>query len=452
MIKKLLSLAATCLLFFPCFAFTYVFNGNGDWYDNSKWAGGSFPPSMDASNIITINGNCFMSGNGIPMNDKYADHLGILTVSAGATLTIGSGVSIYSLGAWNINGTLINGGGILNYGQINISGTWTDVNAGNLSTLSVINLVNGGTFGTGTAFTTGSNSILKGMGNFTANSFTNTSQLSPGNSPGTINFTGDYIALSTAVHNFEVAGTATTDYDRILVTGNVTLSGTLNVSLINGFNPTINHDLPIITGNIIGTFTTVNIPASYTLVYNANSVVLRHLSALPVNFLKLSATRGQDATLINWEVKDEFQVDRYEVERSVDGRIFSLAGTVKAVGADGYHYADRNISTSKTWYRIKSVDLDGSSKYSSVVLANGATAKSVNIYKSAIGVVTINHPAAGRNAMVSVYSPDGKLLMKKKAVLNGSITELNVGSPGRGVLFVHYQDGEITKVNTLVFL
>jgi hypothetical protein len=84
------------------------------------------------------------------------------------------------------------------------------------------------------------------------------------------NITGDYTATSTAVHNFKIAGATEGLYDGLNAGGIITLDGTLNVSLIDGFVPTTNHDIPIVKGIITGKFSTVNIPSRYTLIYNTN--------------------------------------------------------------------------------------------------------------------------------------------------------------------------------------
>jgi hypothetical protein len=61
--------------------------------------------------------------------------------------------------------------------------------------------------------------------------------------------------------------------------GAATLGGTLNVSLINGFMPSIGDSFTILTHQSgSGTFDTVNLPAlaagTWEITYNATSVVL----------------------------------------------------------------------------------------------------------------------------------------------------------------------------------
>src|SRR6185369_10537384 len=79
----------------------------------------------------------------------------------------------------------------------------------------------------------------------------------------------------------EIGGlTVGTDYDRAAITGAATLAGTLNISLINGFEPNIGDTFTIMTfGSRSGDFATVNgttIPngKAFQKTVNATSVVL----------------------------------------------------------------------------------------------------------------------------------------------------------------------------------
>ena len=61
----------------------------------------------------------------------------------------------------------------------------------------------------------------------------------------------------------ELAGTtAGTQYDQLIVTGAVTLDGTLQVSLINGFNPALGNTFDVLDwGTLSGTFSSLQLPS-----------------------------------------------------------------------------------------------------------------------------------------------------------------------------------------------
>src|SRR5262249_17222817 len=97
-------------------------------------------------------------------------------------------------------------------------------------------------------------------------SIQNGALLSPGNSPGTIRITGNLAILEGATSKFELNGTAAGQSDLVVVTGTVSLGGSLQVTL--GFAADLGTDFVIIqndgTDPIIGTFAGLAEGAIYT--------------------------------------------------------------------------------------------------------------------------------------------------------------------------------------------
>jgi T5SS/PEP-CTERM-associated repeat protein len=83
----------------------------------------------------------------------------------------------------------------------------------------------------------GPGGAVSGNGTIQANAVTNQGSLSPGNSPGLLTFTSNLTLLSSSALNMELAGTNSTQFDRLAVNGAFALDGALNVSLIDGFTP-----------------------------------------------------------------------------------------------------------------------------------------------------------------------------------------------------------------------
>jgi hypothetical protein len=61
--------------------------------------------------------------------------------------------------------------------------------------------------------------------------------LAPGSSAGLTTITGDYTQDANSILEIEIGGTDANDYDVLAVAGLATLAGTLDVSLIDGFEP-----------------------------------------------------------------------------------------------------------------------------------------------------------------------------------------------------------------------
>ncbi len=85
--------------------------------------------------------------------------------------------------------------------------------------------------------------------------------LSPGNSPGSMAFGGDVI-LDDADVRMELAGTtAGQEHDHVHVAGLLDVSGSLDVTLLDGFQPQAGDTFHLLDfGQIVGAFTRINLP------------------------------------------------------------------------------------------------------------------------------------------------------------------------------------------------
>jgi hypothetical protein len=80
--------------------------------------------------------------------------------------------------------------------------------------------------------------------------------VSPGDGVGQLDIVGRFANGADGVMAFDVGGLAAgTQYDQLIVDGSVTLDGTLSVSLINAFSPSVGNTFTLITasGEIGGT-------------------------------------------------------------------------------------------------------------------------------------------------------------------------------------------------------
>jgi len=127
--------------------------------------------------------------------------------------------------------------------------------------------VNGGTVTAGLVDVTGG--LVTGAGTVAANVVDNSAgTVTPGASPGILTIAGNYTQGPSGVLNAEIAGTTPGSlYDQLIVTGNVSLDGTLNTVFLGGFVPSTADTFNLIQagGTVSGTFTTINLPAGASL-------------------------------------------------------------------------------------------------------------------------------------------------------------------------------------------
>ena len=112
--------------------------------------------------------------------------------------------------------------------------------------------------------------------------------ITPGDSPtqtGQLAVTGSYTQVSTGSLDIGIAGVnAGTQYGQLNVTAGASLGGTLNLSLLNGFVPSVGQTFTILNASSVsGTFAAVNgacINSSehFTVTYDPGDVVLTVVS------------------------------------------------------------------------------------------------------------------------------------------------------------------------------
>jgi hypothetical protein len=130
---------------------------------------------------------------------------------------------------------------------------------------------------------TNSTGVLSGIGTYQFNNgFTNSGSIAPGSSPGEL--TISYASVPNGALEIELAAVSGpgTGHDRLNVTGNYIAGGTLNVSLLNGYDPHVGTEYEIVaaTGAVSGTFSILNLPggnAAWDINYGAQNITLTAL-------------------------------------------------------------------------------------------------------------------------------------------------------------------------------
>jgi fibronectin-binding autotransporter adhesin len=122
--------------------------------------------------------------------------------------------------------------------------------------------------------------ILKGVGTIAA-SVVSSGTVAPGLSAGLLSLTGAYTQASGGTLAIEVGGsTPGTQHDRLAVSGETSLAGALNVSLMGAFLPQLGDTFTILTSSAItGSFTSRSLPSlppgrGWLVHVNPTSVVL----------------------------------------------------------------------------------------------------------------------------------------------------------------------------------
>jgi hypothetical protein len=148
---------------------------------------------------------------------------------------------------------------------------------------------------------------------------------------------------------------------------------------------------------------------------------------LPVRLLDFAAAKTTSGALVSWTTTDELDINRYEVQRSLDGTQFASIGQLlsKGNGSFAYQLPDGlgGVQARTVYYRLRIVDKDGKVSYSPVVrlILDGKAQFAVNPnpFRSAFTVQTT--AAANGQAHIRLINVDGQRVYQTvKAITTGN--------------------------------
>jgi hypothetical protein len=160
-------------------------------------------------------------------------------------------------------------------------------------------------------------------------------------------------------------------------------------------------------------------------------------SPLPAIYGNVKAFSRSNGVQVDWEVLSETEVDHYSVERSLDGRQFVSIGQQPALLNNGsrvvYSFTDAAPVNGINYYRIKSIEVTGKSRYTIIVKVDtrkGIT--EITVYPNPVQGNTLLLQATdlmkGKYTM-SVYNMTGQEVHTQSLVHTGGSTTVTIQLP-----------------------
>ena len=149
---------------------------------------------------------------------------------------------------------------------------------------------------------------------------------------------------------------------------------------------------------------------------------------LPVTWLTFDATPVSNAVEVTWSTQNEVQNAYFTVERSSNGIDFSPLGEVPGSGNSSeilhYSYTDIAPLPGGSYYRLKQVDTDGKTTYSSIKSVEFTSQKGITIGPNPMQeLIYIRSTSELKDAEVTITTADGQLVAEYQ--LNGDQMELD---------------------------
>jgi hypothetical protein len=108
------------------------------------------------------------------------------------------------------------------------------------------------------------------------------------------------------------------------------------------------------------------------------------VAILPVELVSFTGEKDGETSVLSWQTASERNVSHFSVQRSEDGFQWKEIGTVNATGnsqqLQSYEFVDDNPLLGDNYYRISSVDLDGTLEFSDIVVLSFDRSANLIVY------------------------------------------------------------------------
>jgi hypothetical protein len=175
---------------------------------------------------------------------------------------------------------------------------------------------------------------------------------------------------------------------------------------------------------------------------------------LPVTFTSLTGTIRNGRANLNWNIADEHNVDRYEVEESANGRQFQTFTQVDAASRSNYQATDAQLHTGANYYRVKAVDIDGKFTYSKIIRLdnNLAVDNDIRVYPNpSRGELNLGMNIPAGNYQIRLINAMGQTVYQQPLTHEGGSRSMQLGLPklSSGVYQVEVRGGVQKHVRTV---
>jgi hypothetical protein len=157
---------------------------------------------------------------------------------------------------------------------------------------------------------------------------------------------------------------------------------------------------------------------------------------LPVKLGGIKAYEKQSGIQLDWTAYSEENLSNYQVERSADGKTFEAIGSVAARNSfmeTKYGWYDASPLAGVNFYRLKSIDIDSKSAYSSIVRVSlDKDSRTITIYPNPVQNGYLSFQSAGLSRgdyWIKITNAAGQQLYSSKFSHHGGAINQTIELP-----------------------
>ncbi|CAG5072643.1 hypothetical protein DYBT9623_04225 [Dyadobacter sp. CECT 9623] len=218
----------------------------------------------------------------------------------------------------------------------------------------------------------------------------------------------------------------------------------------------VTSDKGIVSGN-----TVTGIPTGETAILTATfggcSTTLSVFKDcnLPVTLIGFSGSKIENTAVLQWKTAEETNSDRFDIERSTDGRNWQIVGTEKSHGESyavrSYAFIDQEPAEGDNFYRLKMIDLDNTFAYSKVIKVRFANdvLKSEFFPNPVADVLTLSSTKWKQVQSVEIYNMTGTSVYRSAKTVSKTISVRDL-PVGMYILNITHSNGETVSRKLLI--
>jgi hypothetical protein len=190
------------------------------------------------------------------------------------------------------------------------------------------------------------------------------------------------------------------------------------------------------------TFLTVEYGGQGTYYY-FDDVSVISAGSLPVELLSFDAHCGEHTNMavLQWETASEKNVSDFEIEKSLDGKLFYAVADISASGNSEtnkkYEWTDRVSSNETVYYRLKENDRNGATQYFKTISFTNSTCNEKGItpfaYFSNNRLVIFSGDHSSGSCQVEMYDAAGRIIFSSYSSFDILESGLETGRLAKGI-------------------
>jgi hypothetical protein len=155
---------------------------------------------------------------------------------------------------------------------------------------------------------------------------------------------------------------------------------------------------------------------------------------LPLQFVQVAATKNKEYIDVNWVTANEVNVSHFEIEKRLQSNEFKTISKITATNktSNKYNFTDFNVFSGKNAYRIKSVDKDGKTQFSNVIVVD-------NLHPTKQEIVAFPNPTKNNFTLqittikegryeLRVLNTNSKYVLNNTLQIKGTINQVSLDS------------------------